>query len=417
MGFWNRKKSKNAPDRKKMNAARWPTKIVGKLGYETSIDGYPSMEFMHDLKPPHGLQKYRMMKMNDPIVGGLILQIENIMRQLSIHASGPNADYIMDMLNALPGGMQALHLNMASAFTYGFFIGEKIYKYENGEYKLIDIAPRFAPSIERINTSDGFVVQQCAKGTFYIPYKKCVHHMIMNECREPFGISMLRHLYKPYYYKISVEASEASGIDRNLTGFPILQAPENFSFENTDPESPDYDPLTAATLEWALDLVNKIRTDTISGAVLPHGWELDIISGAKNNTDIDISDTISRYNTEMAAGVLENFMALGAFATTNNANTDVNVETFLSSCDAYSKGFAQTYNEQIVKQICELNDLEAPTLYFSPIKEEALTDLASFFTRLVNAGVITPTTTLEKELLELAEFTYDPTTIKTLDES
>lgn len=414
MKFFNRA-SKKAQQAKKdvRNVARWPTRINGRLGYDWEVEGAPSMEFMNELMPPQGLERYRKMKRNDPIVGGLVLQIENIMRGLKIHVEGPNADFVWDMLKSLPGGVSALNYDMASAFTYGFYIGEKIYKYEDGLMKLVDIAPRYAPSITHINNTDGQVVQECASGTFYIPYKKCVHHMILNECREPFGVSILRHLYKPYYYKTSVEASEAVGIDRRLTGMPVLTAPEGFNFETTDPESPDFDPAAAATLEWALDLVDRVRKDQMSGVVMPNGWKLEMVSGAQDTTGgVDISDTISRYNTEMAAGVLQNFMSLGAFATTNNANTEVTVNTFLDSCDAYSEGFAQTYNEQVVKPTCALNDMEPPEVYFSPVLAEDLTDLASFVTRLAGAGVITPTTTLEKELMELADLTYDPSTAK-----
>jgi hypothetical protein len=193
---------------------------------------------------------------------------------------------------------------------------------------------------------------------------------------------------------------------------PVLTAPEGFNFENTDPDSPDYDPSAAATLEWALDLVSNVRKDSMSGVVKPFGWDLQIIRGSAGTNTVNTSDTVSRYNTEMAAGVLENFMALGAFATTNNANTDVTVDNFLTACDAYSEGFAQTYKEQIIKPLCELNDWDVPDFTFMPVQAEDLTDIASFFTRLINAGAITPTTTLETELMKLADFTYDPATAK-----
>ncbi len=394
---------------------RWASRVNGRLGYDWETEGSPSMEFMADLMPPHGLHRFRKMRMNDPIVGGLVLQLETIIRRLKPVCKGPNADFIMKTLDNLPGGLKGLNYAIASSFTYGFYIGEKIYKYEDGVVNLVDIAPRFAPSIAKIKDVNGNVKQECQEGTFYIPYKKCVHHTVLNECRAPFGISILRHLYKPYYYKISVEASEAVGIDRNLNGIPVLTAPEGFNFENTDPDSPDYDPSAGATLEWALDLVSNVRKDSMSGVVKPFGWELMLLKGDSNDS-ANTSDIISRYNTEMAAGVLENFMALGAFATTNNANTEVTVDTFLDSCDAYSDGIAQTYNEQIIKPLCALNEMEAPTFEFTPVRAEDLSDIASFFTRLIGAGAITPTTTLEKELVELTDFTYDPKSAKPAEE-
>lgn len=397
--FWKRKK-------KDFKRPSYLERISGRLGYDKETEGRPALEFMDELAPPEGLHKFRKMKMNDPIVGGLLLQIHNIMRNLRPSFKGENSEYVKNMLSNFPGGIPWLNYYMSSSFDYGFFLGEKIWKVENGSFILKDVSPRFQPSIFKINDENGNVEQQFSEGTFHIPYKKCVHHMFFTENRSPFGTSILRHLYKPYYYKISVEASESVGIDRDLSGMPVMTAPEAFNFTAADPDSPEYDPETEATLEWAMDIVNNVRKDTVTGIVKPNGWTLSILRG-ENRTSVPTSDIISRYNTEMAAGVLENFLSLGAFATTNNANTEVNVKNFLAACDAYGAVMAQTYNEQIIKPICKYNDLTQPRMYFSPISIGDLESLASFFTRLVKANVITPTTTLEKELMDIAEFTYD----------
>jgi len=382
-------------------------KVTGRLGYDREVEGRPALEFLAELAPPEGLHRYRKMKMNDPIVGGLLLQIENIIRRLKWDVQGENADFVSQILKGLPGGVQGVNYEMSSAFCYGFYIGEQIWKMEDNRLILTDIAPRFQPSIHRINDVNGNVRQLTQQGTFDIPYSKCVHHMYFTENRAPYGTSILRHLYKPYYYKVSVEASEAVGIDRDLSGLPMMTAPEGFDFEQCDPESPNYDPAAAATLEWALNTVSNVRKDTTQGIVKPHGWELELIRG-ENRTNIPTNDIISRYNTEMAAGVLENFISLGAFATTNNANTEVNVRNFLRACDAYAETMSQTYNEQIIEPICRFNNINAPRFSFTPVNTDTLGDLATFFARLVSNGIIAPTTTLEKELLQIADFTYDP---------
>lgn len=386
-------------------------RVTGRLGYDREVEGRPALEFLAELAPPEGLHRYRKMKMNDPIVGGLLLQIENIIRRLKWDVQGENADFVSQILKDLPGGVQGVNYEMSSAFCYGFYIGEQIWKMEDNRLILVDIAPRFQPSIHRINDVNGNVRQLTQQGTFDIPYSKCVHHMYFTENRAPYGTSILRHLYKPYYYKVSVEASEAVGIDRDLSGLPMMTAPEGFDFEQCDHESPNYDPAAAATLEWALNTVSNVRKDTTQGIVKPYGWELELIRG-ENRTNIPTNDIISRYNTEMAAGVLENFISLGAFATTNNANTEVNVRNFLRACDAYAEIMSQTYNEQIIEPICRFNNINAPQFSFTPVNTDTLGDLATFFARLVSNGIVTPTTTLEKELLQIADFTYDPDNVK-----
>jgi hypothetical protein len=405
--FWNRKP-------KNLRRPSGIEKVRGRLGYVEGQKGLPNMEFMDELAPPEGLWQYRKMRVNDPVIGGIIIQVENIMRQLRWKVTGENSEFIETMLSALPGGLSELNYEMASAFTYGFYIGEEIWRYQDGHMMLIDVQPRFQPTIQKIGDENKMVIQHTHADNYEIPLDKCVHFMIFSESRAPFGVSILRHLYKPYYYKISIEASEMVGFDRDLSGVPIMTAPEGFDFTRTDPESPNYDAESADTLEWALDIVTGIRKDTLTGIVKPHGWVFDIIRG-ENRTSVPTNETIARYNNEMTVGVLQNFVTLGGFASTNNANVEINVKNFLRACDGYAKAKADAYNK-LIEKICRYNQLEPPTLSFYPVNAEELESLASFFTRLVGANVITPTTTLEKELLDIAGFPYNPEAAKPMPE-
>jgi hypothetical protein len=194
-----------------------------------------------------------------------------------------------------------------------------------------------------------------------------------------------------------------------------MTAPEGFDFAATDPESPDYSETNYATLSWALDIVGKLREDSIAGVVKPHGWELDL-KKVDDKGEVSTNDIISRYNTEMAAGLLENFISLGAFATTNNANTEVNVKNFLRSCDTYASLLIDTVKTQIIDPVCRYNNLSSPEIKLNKINREKLTDLAGFFARLVSNGIISPTTTLEKELLQDAGYSYSDDVKTTPDE-
>lgn len=390
------------------------SKVSGRLGYNEGSPGLPSLEFMAELAPPEGLWVYRKMRTNDPVVGGIVLQMENIMRQLRWKIEGDNSDFILEMFDGFPNGLSQINYEMASALTYGFYIGELIWEYIDGKTVITDIEPRFQPSIKRIGNSKGMIEQQITGGLFEIPLQKVINYMPFSESRAPFGISILRHLYKPYFYKISIEASEMVGFDRDLSGVPMMTAPEGFDFTRTDPGSPNYDPEAEATLDWALDIVTGIRKDTLTGIVKPHGWNFEILRG-ENRTSVPTNETIARYNNEMTVGALQNFITLGGFASTNNANVEVNVKNFLRACDAYAKSMANSYNK-VIRKVANYNNFEPPTLSFHPLNEKALESLASFFTRLTNSNIITPTTTLEKELLAIAGFKYDPDNAKAIPE-
>lgn len=398
-------------------------KMYGKLGYAEQQVGLPNLEFMTELAPPEGLKKFRIMQRNDPVVGGLMLQLDGVMRRLRYEISGTNADFVIKQLENITGSLPGLIGEMASAFTYGFYIGEMSWAVEDGVVVLQDVEPRFQTTIQairrgRVDDRDlaaqalepkerNKVKQMTDKGTYLIPYKKCLHHVFVHENRSPYGVSLLRHLYKPYFYKTAIEAAEAVGADRDLAGLPMMTAPEGFDFTAADEASPNYDASVGITLEWAINLVGNVRKDEQQGIVVPNGWDFKLLRG-EGKKSIDTTKIIGRYNTEMALGVLEGFLSMGAFASTNNANVEMHVANFLTACDAYAISIAQSINGTLIKKICDYNGIkDYPVMNFSPARVSNLDKLASFVARLVGQQVITPTIPLEKSLLAIADLPYD----------
>lgn len=380
----------------------------GSTGLDEVVKGLPDLEFLNELLPPVGLKKFYKMKMNDPVVSGLVRHLELIFARVNYTIEGPNAKFFEDMLEALPGGIPSLVEEIASMFTFGFYIGELIWRVKDGVVILDDIAPRFQPSIQAIHSE---VEQLYSEGQFYIPINKCLHIAIGAMARNPFGESLLRSSYKPYYYKVSIEAAESSGLERDLSGLPLLKAPEGFNFSAADSSSPDYNADVAATLDWAISLVQNVRADSQQGIVIPAGWEFSIIRG-ENRTTVPTSEIIARFNSEMASGMLEQFISLGAYASTNNANVDAHIDNFLGTCDSYLRKIERAINTQVIEKIAAYNGKRAAYIKFDKVSRDALEQIASFVRQLTSQGVLSPTKGLEQELLRIAGLPYDPDNIK-----
>ena len=382
------------------------TRIYGTPGYDEQTPGLPDLEFMSELSPPDGLEKFWRMELNEPIIGGLILNIKNVIKRVSIDFDGDNVDPIRTQLEALPGGLLSLIEDISSAFTYGFYIGEEVWAVEEGKVVLKDVIPLHQPTLNAINDDDGQVKQVTTTGTNYIPYTKCLHHIFMREGRSPYGRSILRHLYKPYYYKVSCEAAEATGVDRDLSGLPILKAPETLDFTAADSSSPHYDQNIAATLDWAVSVVGDIRRDSQQGLVLPAGWDFSLVR-SEGQASISPTEIIQRFNSEMASGLLESFVVGGAGTMSSKGNVEAIIRNFLSACDAYVKSIEETINTQLISRICEFNGITSPPkARFSTTDVADLAALASFVARLAKTGVITPTIPMEKALLAIADLPY-----------
>ncbi len=382
--------------------------VKGVIGIGESMKGYPDsdIEPMSELLAPTGLKIFQKMRKSDPIVGGLMLLLDTVVKRMQINLTGDNAEFVQEVLDNMSIAMPELLGEIASAFTYGFYLGEKVWEMADGRMWLVDIEPRHQPTIEAINDDKGLVIQQTSVGQLSCPYDKCLHIVLLAENRHPFGVSLLRHLYKPYYYKVSIEASEALSLDRDLGGLPILTAPEGFDFTAATEGAPNYDANVAATLEWAIDLVSSVRRDQQQGVVKPFGWNFEIVRG-ENRASVPTTDIIARYNTEMASGILANFLALGAFATTNNSNSQMHVSNFLSACEAYAKTISDALQRQVIIPICAYNKLDSfPTIDLKVKNISILKDLGNFLSSLIDKGLVKPNNVLEKAVLDLANLPY-----------
>jgi len=380
-----------------------PSKTSGAMTKKASIKVYGSSEFsptseeiFSELQPPSGLRKFKNMEDNEPIIGGLLLRLQNIIKSAEWEVVGQNADIVSEQLNNIRYGISGLLGDLTSAFTFGFAICEKVWAAEEGKIVLKDVKPLYQLTIMQFVDAKGeekadqtFAEQQTMqKGTVQIPLSKCIHFIPIPLARNPYGKSLLRSAYKPYYYKASIEASEAQGIDRSLSGLPVMTAPEGFDFVNADEASPGYDENVAATLDWAEKVVSKVRKDEMQGIVKPFGWLLELLK-SNSTTTVNSPEIISRLNVEMAVALLQTFAINGGFASTNNSNIEEMVKDFQRNCDAWLSALAFLINREIVKDICDFNmKTDYPVLSFKKVAGENIADLAGFVARLMSQGLL-----------------------------
>lgn len=374
-----------------------PRRETGASGLPEYYKGLPSVEFLSKLAPPYNIRTFRKMRYNDSIIGGILMEIELMLATMETSIEGPNAEFCTEVLKRMETSIPQIISDMSSAITYGFYIGEKVYGADGSLIYLKDVKPRFQETISAINNENGDVVQDTDTGQFKFSYKRALHHTFIADCRNPFGTSLLRHVYQPYYFKSVLTASEAATIDRDLTGLPVITTPEGFDFSAAMPDSTNYDAAAAATLEWATDLVTNVRTDSQQGIVLPFGFKFEIVRG-ENRSSIPTTDIINRFNNDIVSGLLSQFMM-----STKMTDAKTQIDTFMRTIDAMALKMSWTLN-LLLKDICQFNGKgEAPIFKFSKLRQESLTNMASFVARLVFNNVITPTTELEHSLLKLAD--------------
>jgi len=377
--------------------------VFGNLGLGVETTGVPDdLEVLAKLAPPTGLKEYYKMQVNDPIIGGIMWHIDSIFSRAKINWEGSVPKNVSERLNA--DFWRKISSELTSTLTYGFSVNEEIWEIVDGLPMLVDIAPRFQPTIDSFQ--DGMVQQSSPNSSSEMPITKVLHITIGSQARSPYGTSFLRSIYKPYYMKTNIEASEANSLDRDLAGLPVMTAPEGFDFMRATAGSTIYDPNVAATLNWAINIVRNIRKDAQQGVVCPNGWELKLLRAEGNSRDP--GDAIRRYNSSICVGLLESFLAPIVDTHGRGSQTEVHLGILTSAINSIICRFVAEINRQVISKLQMIYKFDGK-LAVQPLTNYNLKDLASFIGRLISQGAIKPNNKLEESILGIVDMPYEET--------
>jgi hypothetical protein len=235
------------------------------------------------------------------------------------------ADFIQGCINDMSSTWANTISEILSMLSYGFSFHEILYKvrrgpnqasekykskYNDGKIGWRDFAVRSQQSLggwdfDEYGNTVAFV--QLAEPDFkerVIPLSKGLLFRTKISRGNPEGRSLLRNAYRPWYFKKHLEEIEGIGIERDLAGFPMLEAPENLDLWNEE------DSNMVNLRVKAEQLVQSIRRDSEEGVLLPFGWKLSLLS-TQSSRQIDIDKTINRYDMRIAITLLADLVLLG----------------------------------------------------------------------------------------------------------
>lgn len=211
---------------------------------------------------------------------------------------------------------------------------------------------------------------------------------------------MLRNAYRPWYFCKRIEEIEGIGIERDLAGLPVLQAPEDLDLWN------DADEAARRAKSEAEIIVRSIRRDEQEGVLLPFGWELSLLASA-GKRNFDTTQVVNRYQNVMAMTLLADFIILGhnnrygSFALSSNKT-----HMFAVALGGWLDSIAAVFNRYAIPRLLEVNGLDVsapPILEFDDIELPDLDELGNYIYRLSQSGFqIFPNEPIERQLLRAA---------------
>lgn len=359
-------------------------------------------EFIPELRWPYAGKVYQEMADNDAVIGSILYLAEMLIRGCTweVKPKG-NSDVDHEAAKFLRECMDDMDLSWAnticeilSMFPYGFSFHEIVYKIRrgpeetNGKYRSRysdgRIGWRRLPS--RAQTSlaewefdeDGDVkafIQRCEPNfdTVRIPLTKGLLFRTKVSKDNPEGKSLLRNAYRSWFFKKHFEEIEGIGIERDLAGFPVLTAPENLDLWN------EADPRMVKMKADAERLVASVRRDSEEGMLLPHGWDLKLLSSGSSR-QINIGDTIDRYDNRIAITMLSDIILIGNNRTGSFALADTKQSLLAAALQAQVSNIADVFNTFAVPRLFALNDfpglVDLPEIVPSGIQTPSVSEVA-----------------------------------------
>lgn len=396
----------------------------GRLGQKRYYNGIFYEEFVPELHGLRGIEAFKEMSNNDTVVGGILFAIEMLIRQCTFSVSpGGNTDadkraaeFVEECMNDMEYTWQETLSEILSFLTYGWSYHEIVYKLRRGRKKDIGLSSKYNDGLIGwkklpIRSQDTFYewkyeensdkllgMVQCAPpnyGQVLIPIEKALHFTTKSVKANPEGKSILRNAYRSWYFVKRIQEIEGIGIERDLAGFPTLTAPEDMDLWDRD------DPEMVRALATAQEIVSGIRRDEREGLVLPHGWELQLISSGSRR-QFDTNQVIDRYHKEIATTVLADFVLLGQSAVGSFALADSKTRMFSLAVGTYLDTICEVFNNQAIRRLIDINGrafegiTDYPKMVHSDIETPDLTSFSTYLKTMIDAGVVKPDAELEK---------------------
>ncbi len=341
-------------------------------------------EFLPELRWPRAGKIYQEMSDNDAVIGSILYLAEMLIRGVTWSvkpASKSDVDieaakFVEESMNDMEMSWANVISEILSMISYGFSFHEVLYKVRRGpnetsnkyksKYSDGRISWRAIPIRSQVSL-DGWIFNeenevvgfvQVAEPNFkrvVIPMSKGLLFRTKVSRDNPEGRSSLRNAYRSWFFKKHFEEIEGIGIERDLAGFPVLHAPEDLDLWN------DEDPEMVVLRQRAEELVSSIRRDSEEGALLPHGWELDLLTSGSSR-QIDIGSTIERYDNRIAITLLSDIVLLGS-KSGSFALSDTKQSMLGDALQTQVDNIADVFNSNAVPQLFRYNTFEGITGY------------------------------------------------------
>jgi hypothetical protein len=387
--------------------------VMGATGLKQT-GGYIQEEYLQELSGDRWWRAIQEMSTQDPTIVGILFAIQMLMRQTpwtvtpysDEDADKETAAFVEECMHDMRDPWPLILAEILSFLPWGYAPMEVVYKVRGGEITRPD------GTIDAMRSSkfdDGKVGWGCwsirsqdtitrwefdeesgeataffqVAPPFYrevrIPLAKCLHFRASSRKANPEGVSLLRGVYRPWYFKKRIENIEGVGVERDLAGFPMGYVPSEILAGQTTEAR-------AALAEYQKQITN-VRRDEQEGMLWPSDrddkgnrlFEFSLLTsgGARQ---FDTGKIVERYDTRIAMSVLADFILIGHQGVGSRSLVSSKTSLFSSALGSWLDMIDGTVNARI-PELLRFNGMDAerpPRLQHGDVEKIDLADLGEY---------------------------------------
>jgi hypothetical protein len=397
-----------------------PMVAVGATGLK-QYGGYIQEEYLHELSGDRWWRVVAEMSTADPTITGILFAIQMLIRQVTFTVTPfseeqqdkDDAAFVESCVHDMRESWALTLSEILSFLPWGYAPLEVVYKVRGGEVYRKD------GSVDMLRSSqhdDGKVGWACwsirSQDTIVtwefdedgaavaftqwpppnylplrVPLAKCLHFRTMSRKSNPEGVSLLRGVYRPWYFMKRLQNLEGIGIERDLVGIPQIDVPA----EMLDPDAPA---AVKAALSYYKEMGQNIRNDEQACIIMPrvyddsghemYGFKLVSAAGTRQ---FDIGASVERYKTDIATAVMADFMRLGHEGVGSYSLASSKTSLFATALGAWLDSICSVIQGRI-PELLRFNGMDVkrePKLTHGDVEKIDLGQLGEFLTALTGA--------------------------------
>lgn len=385
--------------------------------------GFIQEEFIPALQGQAGRRALREMSMNCAIAASMLFVAEMILRasppSIEENPSGhpdatTDAEFLRSVLfEDMESDFDAFISNWRSTLVFGWADFEMVLKrrigpnetdpfrqskFSDGLYGLRNLEIRAQETLYRWLFDEhkhvlGWIQQDQDTGQYYkLPADYLLHFQPFEDKGSPEGRSMLRPGWIHYVHLKNILPAEASGIDRELNGLPVIYAPIE----------------KIANAEWKTATetqLQAIRANKQAGLLLPSDPWLDAdgkptslprykaeLMSASGSRAINTSEVVLRHEQAIARLMISEFLMLGSTASGSRALSTDKTDMYEFALNGFAKSIAAPFNRKLIPFFWRINGKPPESMpHMKPGKVDrvAAETVAKIFESLSRAGAST----------------------------